>query len=328
MHGEGREVDLKMIIDMTTPGAILLSSFMPAVLGLVLSYEYAGSIPFLPALCLVLIPSLMNASVDVLNDYFDYVSGNDTHENVVSELDGPLAYNSVQNPKPAFYAGLGFMLFSLVLGLYVIFRCGTKVLIVGLIGAVIAMTYSGFSKATSRMPVGEFLSGFTLGGLVPYGVFIALTGSASPVVLLKAVPMMMIVSQFMLSNNTCDLERDKAAGRLTLPMVIGRRVAARTAGIGLILWLALICGILCVKYPFGLPWMGVWIILARSAIRQMLGLLFWEPEHSDVGVPVCAMTHDNKTNATLMLTKIAFAVAFGYPGAVLMHVLIRQFLFP
>ena len=327
LHPEkGREVDLKMIIDMTTPGAILLSSLMPAVLGVVLSYEYAGHVSWLLSLCLVLIPSLMNASVDVLNDYFDYISGNDTYENVVSEMDGPLAYNNVKNPKPAFYAGLGFMLLSVLLGIYVVCRCGPKVLIVGIIGAVIALTYSGFARATSRLPVGEVLAGFTLGGLVPFGVFIALTGSFSPVVLFKAIPMMLIVSQFMLSNNTCDLERDQAAGRVTLPILIGRRAAGRVAGGGLVIWLALICGILLAWYPLGLPWMLLCSLWAGGAIRQMLGLLFWEPAlFRDGPVPVYAMTHENKTRATLMLTRVAFAVAFGYPGAIWLHLIIMRF---
>ncbi len=315
-----------MIIDMTTPGAVLLSSTMPAVFGVILSFEYAGRISVLLSICLVLIPSLMNASVDLLNDYFDYVSGNDTCENVVSEIDGPLAYNQVKNPKPAFYAGLGCMLLSLVLGVFVIFRCGPKVLIVGAAGAVIALTYSGFSKATSRMPIGEFLSGFTLGGLVPYGVFIALTGSMDGRVLLKAIPMMLIVSQFMLSNNTCDLERDRAAGRVTLPMLTGRRCAARLAGWGLIVWFAVIGLVLAICYPMGLPWMAGWTIWAGKAIRQMLGLLSWDPED---GQPFsCAMTHENKTPATLILSRIAFAVAMGYPSAVLIHVLFKHFILP
>ena len=33
---------------------------------------------------------------------------------------------------------------------------------------------------------------------------------------------LLVVSQFMLENNTCDMERDYAAGRRTLPMYLGR----------------------------------------------------------------------------------------------------------
>ena len=81
-------------------------------------------------------------------------------------------------------------------------------IIVILAGAVILVAYSAGKVPVSYLPVGELVSGFTLSGLVPLGVYSDMTGRADPVVLWKCIPMMLLVSHFMLVNNTCDIERD------------------------------------------------------------------------------------------------------------------------
>lgn len=297
----GGKVSLSMIIKMTTPGAIFLSSFMPAVFGLILSLEYTRYLSVPMVVCLLAIPVLMNASVDVINDYYDYVNGNDTSDNVVSEIDGPLAYHRVQNPEPALYAGLGFMLLAILLGCYVIWHAGWRPLLIGAAGAAIALTYSGKFLSTSHLPIGEFLSGFTLGGLVPLGVYVSLTGQIDYFVLFKSIPMMMVVSQFMLSNNTCDIERDREAGRVTLSIIIGRTRAEKLARILMVLWILQLFLVLIIWYPAGIPVMLLFLFCFRKPLYETF---FY------------SMTHENKNGATLTLAKVAFAVAVGYPLSV------------
>ena len=301
-----------MIIDMTTPGAVFLSSLMPTVLGLILAYENLKSLPVILSICLLLIPPFMNASVDVLNDYYDYVGGNDTKDNVVSEIDGPLAYHNVEDPKPAFYAGLGFLMAAGILGIYVVIQTGIGPLLVGLAGAVITLTYSGNRIRTSFLPVGEVLSGFTLGGLVPFGVYLALTGDPDPLVFAKTLPMMLIVSNFMLSNNTCDLERDRAAGRKTLPILIGRPAAVRLARGLISFWLIYLFAALIIWYPLGLPLMAAFIFKVRKAIKETYSY---------------TLTHEHKNEDTLVLAKIALAIALGYPLGVLFHIMLTNMYF-
>lgn len=304
-----KKVDLNMIIAMTTPGALFLSSFMPAVLGVILSAEQSAHLPVSMVICLLLIPTLMNASVDVLNDYYDYVSGNDTTENVVSEIDGPLAYHHVRNPRPALYAGLAFMLLALLLGCYVILHAGWIPLLIGAFGAMIALTYSGKFISTSHLPIGEFLSGFTLGGLVPLGVFVSLTGKIDLWVLWKSIPMMLIVSQFMLSNNTCDMERDKEAGRVTLSILIGRERAEKLARKIMIFWILQIFLVLIIRYPAGVPVMLFFLLWQRKSLKRTFSY---------------HMTHEDKNSATLTLAKVALAIALGYPLSVLTGILVNR----
>ncbi len=299
------KLTLRIVIGMTTPGAIFLSAFAPAVLGLLLAAEQGSDLPSMLVTCLLAIPCLLNASVNVLNDYFDYVRGNDTPENIVSEADGPLAFHQVEDPKPAFWIGLLLFAAAACMGIYVMAVAGWKPAVIGVIGALATLTYSGSKVSTSYLPIGEPLAGFVLGGLVPLGVYTALTGHVDVLVLYKSIPMMLIVTQFMLENNTCDLERDWAAGRKTLPILVGAPRAILLAWGLNILWVVQLVHVVAGWYYKGLPILFIsMVVTGKSFLATFLE----------------ERTTANKTPATLALAKTALGVAVGYPLSILMHI--------
>lgn len=304
-------VTLRLAIATTTPGAVLMTGLAPALLGLLLAVEAQGRVDALSAALVLLIPSLMNAAVASLNDYFDYVSGNDTPENVVSEADGPLAWHRVEDPKPVLWFALGLLGLAALLGLWVVLRCGLLPLWIGLVGAGIGLSYSGLGRGSSYLPVGEPLAGFTLGGLVPLGVYAALTGRLDWLLLWKALPMMLIVSEFMLSNNTCDMERDAAAGRRTLPILMGREGAEALARFSIIFWLTQLLSVLAIWYPLGLALMLIVLLLCRKGL--------W-------GAMFLPRTHETKTSSTGALALLALGVSAGYPAALGLHLLLSGLL--
>lgn len=302
------KVSIRIVVGMVTPGAVLLSSFLPAVFGVILSAESIGKVSGVMVVLLILIPSLMNASVDVLNDYFDYISGNDTSENIAYEGDGPLAYYRIEDPRPAFWIGVGFMAFAAVMGIYVIWKTGPMLLAIGLAGGLIAATYSGKGFATSYIPIGELLAGFTLGGMIPLAVFAGLTGKLEPLVLYKSIPWMLLVMQFMLENNTCDIERDEAAGRRTMPIIIGKKKAENLAIVLTGIWFVQMFHVIIVWYGKGTWILTAALLLVSGSIKKMLA---------------CPRNQENKVAATEALTKTAIGVAAGYLLAVVWHITIK-----
>lgn len=301
-------ITLRVAVDMTTPGAVLLSATAPALLAVLLAAEALDSVPPLGlSVLLVLIPTLMNAAVDVLNDYYDYVRGNDTPENIVSESDGPLAYHRVADPRPALWLGLALLAAAALMGVYVVWRAGPLPAAIGLMGILILLTYSGGKLPTSHLPIGEVLAGFTLGGLVPLGVYAALTGRVDAAVLYRCIPMMFIVGQFMLVNNTCDMDRDRLAGRRTLPILIGRAAAQRLADVCSVFWVAQLFHAVLIWYPKGLP---ILLIALAFCLKGILATLRWD------------RTTKNKVPATAAVALSALSVAVGYPLAVAVHLLL------
>ena len=111
-----KKINLSIIIAMITPGAVLLSALMPAVLGVLLALEEGGGSNAWAIPILLAIPCLGNAGVDLLNDYYDYIGGNDTPENIVLEAEGPLAYHRIKDARPALWLGWVCILAAVALG--------------------------------------------------------------------------------------------------------------------------------------------------------------------------------------------------------------------
>ncbi len=305
------KLTLSMLIDISTPGAIFLSAIAPAVFGFILALETGVQISIPLLIILLLIPALFNASINLINDYFDYVRGNDTNENIFGETDSPLAFNQVKNPKPVFWIGLLCLLVGGLLGIYVIYKTGYIPLIIGIVGAIAVLTYSGGKFSVSHLPIGEPVAGFVMGGLIPLGVFTSLTGILDWTVLIKSIPMMMIVSQFMLVNNTCDIERDHIVGRRTLPIVLGRDKIHYVAALFTVLWVASMIFSSFFWYPIAAPIIIIMIIL----LRKRLKIIYTGPRLSSTKIP-----------DVLNMVIVATAIGICYPISVLIHILIIKFL--
>ena len=305
------KLSLSMLIDISTPGAIFLSAIAPAVFGFILALETGVPISVPLLITLLLIPALFNASINLINDYFDYVRGNDTNENIFGETDSPLAFNQVKNPKPVFWIGLLCLLIGGLLGIYVIYKAGFVPLVIGIIGAIAVLTYSGGKYSVSHLPIGEPVAGFVMGGLIPLGVFTSLTGILDLIVLIKSIPMMLIVAQFMLVNNTCDIERDKIAGRRTLPIVLGRKKIHAVAAGFTALWVLSMLFSTIFWYPIAAPVILIMIFI----LRKRLITIYTGPRLSST-----------KIQDVWNMVVVATAIGIWYPIAVLIHILIIKLL--
>lgn len=305
------KITFSIAIDALTLPAVFMSATAPAVLGILLSIEKIGKPPFLLTLFLLLIPSLMNAAVNILNDYFDYISGNDTAENITYEGDAPFAYHQVKNPKPAFWIGIVLFLLAALMGIYVISIAGILPALIGLAGGIVAVTYSGIKLATSYLPIGEILAGFTMGGLIPLGVFTALTGEIDWLLLYKSIPMMLIVTEFMFLNNTCDMVRDTAVGRKTLPILVGQKKAQQLANIVSIFWIIQLVQVVITWYYYG----AVILLILLFRVRKNYMLTFTQERSEQTKIP-----------ATLALLPVSGTVALGFPLAVAIHLLLQNLL--
>ena len=114
------------------------------------------------------------------------------------------------------------MVAGAVLGLVSCMGSGLVPLIIGITGCVVILIYSGGPIPVSYLPIGEIVSGVVMGGLIPLGIAGCADGKIHWQLLLYSLPMIAGIALIMMSNNGSDIEKDRKAGRRTLPTCIGR----------------------------------------------------------------------------------------------------------
>lgn len=227
------------------------ASIMPVMVACAAAYATEGVLWYSMSIALLAICILMQSSVNTLNDYFDYVKGTDSKDDNVEVSDAVLVYNNI-NPKSALGLAIFFLVVAFMIGIYPILEAGYVPLIFALIGALIVALYSGGKTPISYLPIGELVSGFVMGGLIAVACYYVLAGDLSLAACTWAVPTTIGVALIMLTNNTCDIEKDIAAKRSTLPVKIGRKSSVNVYHALVIIWIASILVIVGLWFSKGL----------------------------------------------------------------------------
>ena len=248
----------------TWPAAIL-----PALIAMACAAANGYAVSAVMALVLLAICILMQAAVNTFNDYYDYVKGSDSAEDNVDPTDAVLVYNNV-NPRSALMLAVGFLVVAFALGAYVIWQAGWIPLAIGIVGAIVVVLYSAGKTPISYLPIGELMSGFVMGGLIPLACYQAITKCLDPLMLVWALPTIIGVGLIMLTNNTCDVEKDIESGRKTLPVLLGRS-RARTLYHALVwIWIALVIVNVLIWFSGGWP---VLVFMLAASIPLLKALL-------------------------------------------------------
>ncbi len=155
-----------------------------------------------------------------------------------------------------------YVLFGLstILGLLLAWQTDLVVLLVGGLCFLCGVFYTYGPLPISRMPLGEVMSGIFYGLLIPFlllyinqpeGTYLTLKVNLSTISLdLQVLPLLFLLlfsvipfsttANIMLANNICDLEKDIAVRRHTLPYYIGRKALYLFAGLYYMTYLATI----------------------------------------------------------------------------------------
>lgn len=244
------------------------ASIMPVLIAAALTVATTGRISPAMAVLLLVICILMQSSVNTFNDYFDFVKGTDSADDNVEVTDAVLIYNAVR-PRSVLWLAIGFLATAFLLGLIVIYYAGPIPLAIALIGALAVVAYSGGKTPLSYLPIGEVVSGVVMGGLIPLACYQVLAGTLDALVLVWALPTIIGVGLIMMTNNTCDIEKDKEAKRRTMPVLLDRP-RARSLYHGLMIaWMASIVLIVRWWFPAGFV-IVVFMVLAAYPLAAAL----------------------------------------------------------
>ena len=220
---EYEKLNRKLVIGFAAPNT-WSASILASVFGVALSFALKGLWDPVLSGCMIIICVLMQSAANTLNDYYDYIRKTDTLENCDDPTEAILVYHRL-NPKSVLLLGFAFLAIAALPGIWVTIKAGMVPLVIGIIGGVITILYSYGRLPISSLPLGEIVSGFVMGGLIPLAICAAFCGEVDFTVLFYSLPLILSIAILMNTNNLCDIEKDVPAGKKTIPVLLGRKRA-------------------------------------------------------------------------------------------------------
>lgn len=200
----------------TLPAAVA-----PVIVGTALAARDAAFAP-LAALACLLAALLLQIASNFANDLGDFERGTDTPERV-----GPLRVTtagllSARDVKRGMVVVLGL---AALLGVYLIIIGGWPILAVGVLSMLAAVAYTYGPIPFGYYGLGDVATFVFFGVIAVVGTYYVQAHAAPPLVWLASIPMGALVTAILIVNNVRDADTDRAAGKRTLAVVLGRRGA-------------------------------------------------------------------------------------------------------
>jgi len=192
----------------------LAAAIAPVLVGTAFAGYNANALNFFLAL---IVGVGLQVGVNYANDYSDGIKGTD------KDRVGPmrLVGSGVASPEAVKRAAVIAIGVAAIAGVILAARSSWILIGVGALAIVAAWTYTGGPKPYGYFALGE-VSVFIFFGLVAtLGTYYAHVGSLSLEVILASFAMGSLACAILVLNNLRDLEKDKAAGKITLAVKIG-----------------------------------------------------------------------------------------------------------
>lgn len=266
----------KLALNLAAPRSWVASLF-PALFADFYCWQQGLGLTWGKGIMLIVACVLLQSAVNTLNDYFDFIKGTDSASDHVEVNDAVLIYGNIA-PRSALILGIGYLAAGAVLGLAACRGSGMIPVVIGLIGGVVILLYSGGPIPVSYLPIGEIVSGVVMGGLIPLGIAGCADGKIHWQILFYSLPMILGIALIMMSNNGSDIEKDRKAGRRTFPACIGRAKTRALYRYLIVAWVALVLVLpTAMLGPVGLVSVACVALIGRTAVSGQLARTL-EPE--------------------------------------------------
>ncbi len=223
------------VADTGAPGATTFSAFRawvmatrphtltiginPVLVGCALAWRQIGHIDFAVMLMSMLGALLLQTGTNLDNDVSDFERGTDR----AGRLGLPRATAlGLLTPRQVRTSSRGCFAVATAIGLMLAWHGGWPIFFAGIASAAAAMSYSGGPRPISYTPFGDFVVWLFFGLVAVSGTFYLQTFTLTPGVLIAATMVGLPAAAVLVVNNYRDLEPDRAVGKRTLAVCLGR----------------------------------------------------------------------------------------------------------
>ena len=243
----------------------LLASIIAVSAGLAITWWYTSSITIFDAILTMCGVLALHASVDLLNDYWDFKRGIDTttHRTKMSGGSGVLP-EGLLKPAQVYAAGIAFLIIGTVIGIYFVATYG---IVIGIILAFAVISIYFYSTKIVDWGLAEVFVAIK-GSMIVIGTYFVQTSHITESVVLAGIVIGVLSSLVLFITSFPDHDADKAKGRKTLVISLGMQKACS------ILWIfpAITYGITIIAVIFEIFPVFCLIILSTAPLIIRSGL--------------------------------------------------------
>ena len=202
----------------------LLASVIAVMTGLALNWSQNGSIEYFDALLTFAGVMALHASVDLLNDYWDFKRGIDTKTTRTKMSGGTgVLPEGLLKPSSVYRAGIFFLVLGALIGSYFVITYG--ILIAIILGFAILSIYFYSTKIVDS-GLGEFFVAVK-GSMIVIGTFYIQSGEVNIESILAGIVIGTLSSLVLFIASFPDHDADKSKGRKTLVITVGKEKARK-----------------------------------------------------------------------------------------------------
>lgn len=201
--------------------ATLTAGVVPVLVGSALAAR-DGSFRFFPAAAALLGALLLQIGTNFVNDADDFERGADTEQRlgpVRVTQQGLLSAGEVRRAAWLSFAGVGLV------GLYLVAASGWPILVLGIAAILSGLAYTGGPWPLGYHGLGDVFVFLFFGFAAVVGTYYVQANTLGPSTLASAVPVGALATAILVVNNTRDVGTDRVAGKRTLAVRFGERVA-------------------------------------------------------------------------------------------------------
>lgn len=191
----------------------------PVIIGLSISYSI-GNFNLLVAALTLACALLLQISSNLINDYYDGISGLDDEDRLGPPRAVSLGLLSSAQVKRGFQLTMGL---SFLLGIYLMYVGGLPIILIGLSSLFFSWAYTGGPIPLSYFGLGELAAFIFFGPIAVYGTWYlqTLKSGLPQNVFLIGSGVGLISSALMGVNNLRDIHTDQKKGKRTLATMLG-----------------------------------------------------------------------------------------------------------
>lgn len=193
-----------------------VASIIPVLLGSLYSLYAYQKLNVIYLILLIISMVMVQSSANILNDYFDHKRGLDD-----DKFDEKVLASQELKPKTVLIIMIIFQTISLLIGIYIAYQTSLLILAAAGFGLFILYFYAFGPLPISYTPMGEIVSGLTMGILITTVSIFIHSGIFDVSTILIGIPTAIYIGTILLSNNLSDMVEDEKSGRKTLPVMLG-----------------------------------------------------------------------------------------------------------